>query len=385
MKIKQILGIIIPLIFLLIIATPHKERLLNFSQTILGKLVFVCIILFYAETNLMYGFLALVFIVFYYKIFFPLSNTMPVVGSSKGLVTKRTIEPEDSEAHVPFIIYQTWHSRTLPPKMSKCVEKLKKDNPEFEHHLYDDADCRAFIVDNFDKSVVDAYDALIPGAYKADLWRYCVLYKKGGVYLDIKFQCEPGFSLKELTKDDETFILDRPYGDLSLPIDVNLALLNSPTFYDMLHEQTSNTWKNKQIGLYNAVMASSPNNPVLYECIQSVVKHVKKGYYGYNPLYPTGPGLLGEVYFKSNYHSKVKKIRYFNSIAGNSILSKRRKILSHYPEYRMEQRTYTAKGQQFYYHDLWHNKNVYTVIVEKESKIRKRTTKISNQSQAIAK
>jgi mannosyltransferase OCH1-like enzyme len=378
MNIKQIVGIIIPILFLFIFVSPEKERLLNFSQTIFGKLVFVCIILFYAETNLMYGFLALVFVVFYYKIFFPLSTTtQPVVGSPKGVVTKRTVEPDESESHVPFIIYQTWHSRTLPPKMAKCVEKLKLDNPEFEHHLYDDADCRVFIAENFDTSVLDAYDALIPGAYKADLWRYCVLYKKGGVYLDIKFQCEPGFSLKELTKDDETFILDRPYGDLSLPTDVNLSLLNSPTFYDMLHDQTSNTWKNKQIGLYNAVMASYPNNPVLYECIQHIVKNVRNGYYGYNPIYPTGPGLLGEVYFKRNYHSKVKKIRYFNSIAGNSILSKRRKILSHYPEYRIEQQTYTANGPKFYYHDLWQKKSVYTVIVkEKEQQQRK---KVSNQ------
>ena len=368
MNIKKIVGIIIPILFLLLIVTPDKERLLNFSQTIFGKLVFVCIILFYAETNIIYGFVALVFIIFYYKIFFPLSgNIASFIGSPKGLITNRIVEPNETESKIPFIINQTWHSRTLPPKMTDCVERLKKDNPEFEHHLYDDADCRAFISENFDGSVVEAYDSLIPGAFKADLWRYCVLYKNGGIYLDIKFQCEPGFSLKELTKDDETFILDRPYGDLSLPTDVNLALLNSPTFYDMLHEQTSNTWKNKQIGLYNAVMASYPNNPVLYECIQHIVKNVRNGYYGYNPLYPTGPGLLGEVYFKFDYHKKVKNIRYFNAISGNSILSKQRKILSHYPEYRIEQQTYTANGPKFYYHDLWKEKKIYMVVFEKNN------------------
>ena len=118
--------------------------------------------------------------------------------------------------------------------MAKCVDRLKKENPEFEHRLFDDADCRAYIEENFSADVVEAYDRLLPGAYKADLWRYCVLYKTGGVYLDIKFQCEPGFSLMEFTKDNETFVLDRPYGNVSMPLDVNISLLNSPTFYDTL-------------------------------------------------------------------------------------------------------------------------------------------------------
>ena len=34
--------------------------------------------------------------------------------------------------------------------------------------------------------VLNAYDSLIPGAYKADLFRYLVLYREGGVYLDCK-------------------------------------------------------------------------------------------------------------------------------------------------------------------------------------------------------
>ena len=31
-------------------------------------------------------------------------------------------------------IHQTWHSKTLPPKMAECVDKLKRENPEFEYH-----------------------------------------------------------------------------------------------------------------------------------------------------------------------------------------------------------------------------------------------------------
>jgi hypothetical protein len=245
--------------------------------------------------------------------------------------------------------------------MAECVEKLKSANPEFKYSLYDDADCRSFIEANFDPEVVYAYDSLLPGAFKADLWRYCVLYKNGGFYVDIKFMCEPGFSLMEMTSDNETFVLDRPSPYILLPVQQELQELQSPNYYKYLKEITSkeNTWKNGQVGLYNAVIASIPNNPILYECIQEIVKNVKNKSYGYNPLYPTGPGLLGDVYFKNNYEKFVKKIKYFNSSVGTYILNKNQKVLSHYPEYRDEQRKYPPSGPNYYYYDLWNNNTIY--------------------------
>jgi mannosyltransferase OCH1-like enzyme len=368
-SIKQFFAILIPILFFVSLLPEWRSNILNFSQTILGKLVFVCVILFYAEMNIMYGFLALVFVVFYYKIFFTMTAT-PVISSDKSkeggpILSKRVIEPDDYHV-VPLIIYQTWATKDLPPKMSQCVHKLKADNPEFDHYLYDDADCREFIKTEYDSEILEAYDQLVPGAYKADLWRYCVLYKTGGIYLDIKFRCEPGFSLLELTDDNESFVLDRPYPDFSIPLNVELALLNSPNFYETLAENTDNsTWKNKQVGLYNAVMITIPNNPVLYDCIQRIVRNVKNKIYDYHPLYPTGPGLFGEVYFKGDYKKKVKKIKYFNSLVGNYILSKNKKILSHYPEYREEQRRYTKTGPNYYYSDLWVKNNIYLTIINK--------------------
>ena len=46
-----------------------------------------------------------------------------------------------------------------------------------------------FIKSHFSKRVLYAYDKLIPGAFKADLWRYCIIYINGGIYIDIKYEC----------------------------------------------------------------------------------------------------------------------------------------------------------------------------------------------------
>ena len=91
--------------------------------------------------------------------------------------------------------------------MNERVETLKKQNPQFKYHLFDDNDCREFIKNHFREDVLYAYDHLIPGAYKADLWRYCVLFIKGGIYLDIKYTPLNGFKFINLILQDFIYVL----------------------------------------------------------------------------------------------------------------------------------------------------------------------------------
>ena len=81
-----------------------------------------------------------------------------------------------SDSVIPLKIFQTWSTKNLPIHMKKNCYTLQKQNPQFEYYLYDDEDCYDFIKTNFGPDVLNAYETLIPGAYKADLWRYCVLY-----------------------------------------------------------------------------------------------------------------------------------------------------------------------------------------------------------------
>ena len=71
---------------------------------------------------------------------------------------------------IPKNIFMTWHTKDLPYHMKENVEKIKRENPEFNVYVYDDEDCRKFLREHFDSTVLDAYNSLIPGAYKADLW-----------------------------------------------------------------------------------------------------------------------------------------------------------------------------------------------------------------------
>jgi mannosyltransferase OCH1-like enzyme len=87
---------------------------------------------------------------------------------------------------IPRIIHQTWFeelSADRYPELVRLQNSWKRSG--WEYRFYNDETARNFIVDNFPSRFADAFDALIPGAYKADLFRYLVLMKEGGVYADV--------------------------------------------------------------------------------------------------------------------------------------------------------------------------------------------------------
>jgi mannosyltransferase OCH1-like enzyme len=228
---------------------------------------------------------------------------------------------------IPLHIYQTWYTKDLPQKMSERVELLKRDNPMFKHHLYDDNDCREFIQKYFKQSVVEAYDTLIPGAYKADLFRLCILYIKGGIYMDIKLACINGFSLMEFIETGQDhFVLDRP------------SCIN---------------------GIYNAFIVSTKNNMFLYKCIKQLVKNVKKRFYGNTALAPTGPEMMYDVMIKKQ-QIPVNIDMHFLDPQGGYIVYKDKLIIStDYPEYNEEiSNTYKDIGIKKYF-QMWEERNIY--------------------------
>jgi len=257
--------------------------------------------------------LLFIYFIFYPRKRFPLTLDYPPERDVSDLI---------KTAVIPLNIFQTWNSKSLPYHMDATVRQLKTDNPEFTHRLFDDDECRTFIRQFFPTSVLDAYDALVPGAYKADLWRNCVLYIHGGIYLDIKYKCSPGFKLIELTQQ-EYFVRDR-----------------------------SIDHSNGKHGIYNALMVCKPKNKILHQCIYAIVDNVKNQYYGENPLYPTGP-LLMSVFFGKK---EIQDLEL--SFTGDSIISNPTNIslLVIYPEYRQEQ---SISSDKPYYNDAWNSKNIY--------------------------
>ena len=224
---------------------------------------------------------------------------------------------------IPLDLYTCWHTKDLPPLMKANYDLLVQGNPKIKFHLFDEEDCRKFISENFDEEVLNAYDRLIPCSYKSDLWRYCILYKNGGIYMDIKYQCVNGFKFISLT-EKEHFVRDYYIGDT-----------------------------------YTALIVALSGNKILLNCIDQIVENVKNNYYGENCLYPTGPALLGK-YFTQEEKNSMEMYHSFTLVENKCntyyIAKGDRIILRWYDSYREEQ----SKFKKFkHYGELWNARNIY--------------------------
>jgi len=93
-----------------------------------------------------------------------------------------------TKVKIPRIIHQTFRVNEFPEEIQNCVDKVKSMNPEFEYRFYNDDDCSKFVRENYDEETFFLYESINPkyGSAKADFFRYLLMYKVGGVYLDLK-------------------------------------------------------------------------------------------------------------------------------------------------------------------------------------------------------
>jgi len=238
-------------------------------------------------------------------------------------VPRRSMQEEEVRNGVLLVIYESWKTHEVPKGMRDNILRLLEMNPEFDYYLYSDEECAAFIADNYDQDVLEAFHTLKPGAYKSDLWRYCILYKLGGVYLDIKY-----YSTVPLIR-----IIDE-----------------NPTVFV------------KDLGkycIYNAFLISPPKNEIFRLCINNIVESCKHKLYRENPLDITGPCLLGRILQGQNgskYISSLPLTHKVSLFMDRSITYKGRTILKEYDEYRMEQKQ-SRIGK--YYSEMYWKRDVY--------------------------
>lgn len=182
-------------------------------------------------------------------------------------IKKEETYPEEKyneKRKIPRNIFQTMETNLISSDMNEYSRKrLIGLNPNYKYFYYNSLECLEFIKNYFEPHVLYCYKKLLPGAFKSDLWRYCVLYKYGGVYCDSRFVPLVPF-------DD--YITD----------DLNFVIPNDPFN-----------------GLWQGFMAVSPKHPFIKYTIDLTCRDILLDRYvcpytkQVNPLNITGPRKIG--------------------------------------------------------------------------------------------
>lgn len=181
------------------------------------------------------------------------------------------IESYEHNDFIPKIIYRTgpFNLKELPKEIHDIYTNDLNNNAEYSLFYFDDIDCQSFISDFYGAYFLQAYNSLIPNAYKADLFRYMILYEFGGVWMD--FSMSLNIPLKDIIGSyKQIYVRDRIH---------------------LLHHG----WQ-KNVSIYQGFLCSVKNNKVLKLAIHKCLDNIKDKNLTLSCLAVTGPILLGTIY-----------------------------------------------------------------------------------------
>jgi hypothetical protein len=154
--------------------------------------------------------------------------------------------PHADTVQIPKIIHQTWFEDINLDRYSQLVRIQNSwKQTGWEYRLYTDETARQYIVDHFPLIFTEAFDAILPGAYKADLFRYLVLMKEGGVYSDVDVLLETNL---------DRFL--RPGLSFFVPRDVVCEFAD------------------EAYCLWNGLIGAVPGHPIIVRAVERLINHI---------------------------------------------------------------------------------------------------------------
>lgn len=115
-------------------------------------------------------------------------------------------EVPQSPGRIPRRVYQTWKEPRLPAVHALGVRRFRRLNPDYSFEFFDDARMAAYMRENYAAHpILDVFERIKIPASKADVWRYCILYREGGIYCDIDSALSIPF--RGLLRDDPSELL----------------------------------------------------------------------------------------------------------------------------------------------------------------------------------
>lgn len=172
---------------------------------------------------------------------------------------------------IPNHVYQTWVRPVLPFVLALEVRRFRRLNPDYSFSFFDDQQMAGYMDSNYaGHPILKVFKDVRMPVVKADIWRYCVLFREGGIYCDIKSTLT--VPLREILHDDFSELISfegLKWKDLLHPgpyADQGIFLPAPPDSIRSNLEYPDNT-------ILNWLICFEKGSPILEEVINLIVRH----------------------------------------------------------------------------------------------------------------
>lgn len=173
---------------------------------------------------------------------------------------------------IPQIIHQSWKTNEVPADWKGFQAKVQQLHPDWEYILWTDESSEAFVAKEY-PDFLSIYQGFSRNIMRADVFRYLIMYKMGGMYLDLDYEMLRTFDFEG--------------AELVLPMNREKAYGDS---YD---------------GIGNAIFASVPGHPFWAAVIEDMKEKPPKVKDFTEIVESTGPMLLTRIYEAGDFSNIV--------------------------------------------------------------------------------
>lgn len=221
-------------------------------------IIFICnrLIKLCGHTSKMFGYL--------FHFIFP-NKRFTIPKNSKAIIRTK------NKGIIPKILWQTNFTNkvTLPVYLNYSFNRLL--SPTYEYKFMGDIEIKDFVKCNFSQQIYKSFNKLNIGAAQADFWRLLVLYKLGGIYLDIDAHLVWPLELIVQSKSKELFMVS------------------------------------KKNHFTNHFFAASKQNPIFKKAIDLIVKNIESEKKCDTIYDLTGPTILNQVIEDKKVNFRLSK------------------------------------------------------------------------------
>lgn len=99
-------------------------------------------------------------------------------------ISDREADREITQA-IPAVVYQTWPNRQVDDEHFEGIERFRSLNPELKFTLFTEPERRQYMESEWSgHPIKGVFDNAIYPQIKTDVFRYCLLFERGGYYVD---------------------------------------------------------------------------------------------------------------------------------------------------------------------------------------------------------
>ena len=172
---------------------------------------------------------------------------------------------------IPNHVYQTWISPVFPYMHARALQRFRRLNSDYTFSFFDDQRMAQYMNSNFaGHPILELFHGDHMPSGKADIWRYCMLFREGGIYCDIDSAL--AVPLRELLHEESSELIsfekDKWSDQLSLDryADPDVFLPGPP-------ESIKSNLDYPDHSMINWLLCFEKGSPILEELINLIVRH----------------------------------------------------------------------------------------------------------------